>query len=69
MSLQQFLQRILPWIQVGLSEGEHPVSVKFRGPKISAFLKVKLLVKFMFCVFQLRFSWQIQGAHPLSIGP
>ena len=36
------------------------------GPKISAFLKVKLLVKFIFCMFQLRFSWQKQGAHPLK---
>ena len=33
-------------------------------PKISAFLKVKLLVK-LFFVFQLRFSWQKRGAHPL----
>ena len=34
------------------------------GPKISAFLKVKLLINFFF-VFQLRFSWQKRGAHPL----
>ena len=37
----------------------------FFGPKISAFLKVKLLVKPLFFVFQLRFSWQKRGAHPL----
>jgi hypothetical protein len=40
----------------------------FFGPKISAFLKVKLLVK-LFFVFQMRFSWQKRGAHPLKFCP
>ena len=39
------------------------------GPKISAFLKVKLLAKPLFFVFQLRFSWQKRGAHPLASAP
>ena len=39
----------------------------FLGPKISAFLKVKLLVKLFFFVFQLRFSWQKRGAHNQSV--
>ena len=37
----------------------------FFGLKMSAFLKVKLLVEPNFFVFQLRFGWQKQGAHPL----
>ena len=41
----------------------------FCDPKISAFLKVKLLVKLLIFVFQLRFSWQKRGAHPLMHRP
>ena len=38
----------------------------FLGYKIPALLKVKLLVKLLFCLFQLRFSWQKRGAQPLN---
>ena len=37
----------------------------FCDPKISAFPKVKLLVKILILGVQLGFSWQKRGAHPL----
>ena len=60
-----------PWFQLRFSYvSAHLIFIflqVFFGPKTPTFLKVKLWVKEFFCVFQLCFSWQKRGAHPLKI--